>query len=256
MITQIYEIQTPAEAEAMIDLGVNHIGSVVVSKETWRQPLIRETIELVSGSTAKSSLILLYDDPDRISFSLDYYRPDIVHFCETIIDPPDRWEAGCGRLISIQATVRERFPEIAIMRSIPIPPAGSENPVPMMELARYFEPLSDFFLTDTLLVGTQGPCNADQPVNGYVGITGKTCDWDLAAQLVKESYIPVILAGGLSPDNVYEAIGAVLPAGVDSCTMTNAVDIRGRPIRFKKDPEKVGRFISEARRASADLAVS
>ena len=254
MITQIYEIQAPAEAETMIDLGVDHIGSVVVSKDSWRQPLIRETLDLVAESSAKSSLILLYDDPDLISLSLDYYRPDIVHFCETIIDPPDRWEAGCGRLISIQATVRERFPEIAIMRSIPIPPAETKNPVPMMELVRYFEPLSDFFLTDTLLSGTQGVCNAAQPVNGYVGITGKTCDWDLAAQLVRESQIPVILAGGLSPDNVYEAIRAVAPAGVDSCTLTNTVDIEGRPIRFKKDPEKVARFVSETRRASADPA--
>lgn len=256
MITQIYEIQTPGEAEAMIELGVDHIGSVVLSKVDWRQPLIRETIELVAGSAAKSSLILLYEDPDRISFSLDYYRPDIVHFCQTVIDSPDYWEAACGRLISIQATVRERFPEISIMRSIPIVPAGDESPVPVPALARYFEPLSDCFLVDTLLVDENQGAATAQPVNGYVGITGKTCDWDLAAQLVKDSHIPVILAGGLSPDNVYEAIDAVLPAGVDSCTLTNAVDIRGRPIRFQKDREKVGRFVSEARRASADLAVS
>ena len=255
MITQIYEIQTPAEAETVIELGVDHVGSVVVSAAKWRQPLIRETLGLVAGSDSKSSLILLYDDPDLISFSLDYYRPDIVHFCETVIDSVDLWETVCGRLISIQATVRERFPEIAIMRSIPIAPAGVENPVPILTLARHFEPLSDFFLTDTLLLDANGESTAAQPVNGYVGITGQTCDWPLSAQLVAESHIPVILAGGLSPENVYDAIDAVRPAGVDSCTLTNAIDPAGRPVRFKKDPAKVARFLSESRRASVDLNV-
>ena len=37
----------------------------------------------------------------------------------------------------------------------------------------------------------------EQPVKGFVGITGKTCDWDIAADLVKKSRIPVILAGGI-----------------------------------------------------------
>ena len=62
----------------------------------------------------------------------------------------------------------------------------------------------------------------DQPVEGFVGITGKTCDWIAARRLVESSRIPVILAGGLSPENVYEGILAIRPAGVDSCTLTNA----------------------------------
>jgi len=60
--------------------------------------------------------------------------------------------------------------------------------------------------------------------------------------------IPVILAGGLSPENVAAGIGKVRPAGVDTCTATNAVDDLGRPVRFRKDPEKVRRFVAEARR--------
>ncbi len=38
MIVQVYEIQTPHEAEKCIDLGVDHLGSVVLSEEEWRQP--------------------------------------------------------------------------------------------------------------------------------------------------------------------------------------------------------------------------
>ncbi len=91
--------------------------------------------------------------------------------------------------------------------------------------------------------------NADQPVAGYVGITGEVCDWDLAAALVEASRIPVILAGGISPENVFDAVGRVKPAGIDSCTQTNARDIRGRPIRFRKDFDRVRRLLDEVRRA-------
>jgi len=67
--------------------------------------------------------------------------------------------------------------------------------------------------------------------------------------LVKASSIPVILAGGLSPDNVLEGILQVNPAGVDSCTMTNRLDAEGRNIRFEKDMEKIKRFVNEVKRA-------
>ena len=68
----------------------------------------------------------------------------------------------------------------------------------------------------------------------------------LLVQLVRQSRIPVILAGGISPDNVQEAIRQVRPFGVDSCTQTNAVDKHGKPIRFKKDYEKVRLLIQAA----------
>ncbi|MGM0453036.1 MAG: phosphoribosylanthranilate isomerase [Thermodesulfobacteriota bacterium] len=253
MIVQIYEIQTPAEAEAMLSLGVDHIGSVVTDAQNWRRPEIRETIAAVTGARAVSSLILLFNDVDKISAALDYYRPDIVHFCQSVTaDNPD-WEAWCGKLISLQATVRQRFSEMAIMRSVPIAPAGKQNPVHMMTFARYFEPLTDYFLTDTCRV--EGGCAGDtaQPVDGYIGITGQTCDWQMAAELVKQSTIPVILAGGLSPENVYDGIIGTRPAGVDSCTRTNAEDAEGQPIRFRKDPDKVARFVAEAKRAASEI---
>ena len=83
---------------------------------------------------------------------------------------------------------------------------------------------------------------------GYIGITGTICDWDLAKRLVDQSRIPVILAGGLSPENVYQALTAVFPAGADSCTHTNRVDAHGNPIRFHKDFNRVKAFVEEVRR--------
>ncbi|MEA3279511.1 MAG: hypothetical protein U9Q38_02780, partial [Thermodesulfobacteriota bacterium] len=221
--------------------------SVVVSREKWKHLLIRDTINLIDSSTSKSSLILLFNDPDTVFRALDYYQPDIVHFCESLID-----NGGISRicvdLLDLQKHVKDKFPEIKIMRSVPISEPDIDI-VPSIELARIFEPASDYFLTDTLLVKKSGNFIGCQPVKGFVGITGQTCDWNTAAKLVESSSIPVILAGGITPDNVYDGIMHVHPAGVDSCTGTNAIDRKGRAIRFKKDFDRVKQFVEDARRA-------
>jgi phosphoribosylanthranilate isomerase len=246
MIIQIYEIQDPTEAEMLIALGVDHIGSVLVSATDWKVPMVKETLEFVQSTSAQSSLIPLFNTPDAVLRALDYYQPDIVHFCEALTDRPDVG-AYCRQLIQLQQNVKKRFPHIGIMRSIPIMVSGGANSVPTLEFGRWFEPFTDFFLTDTILVNASGNADDWQPVQGFVGITGQTCNWDTAAELVAASRIPVILAGGISPANVSQGIFRVRPAGVDSCTLTNAMDENGTPIRFKKDPQKVKQLVEAVR---------
>lgn len=48
-----------------------------------------------------------------------------------------------------------------------------------------------------------------------VGGTGQTCDWNKAKSLVQSLEAPILLAGGLTPGNVAEAIRTVRPWGVD-----------------------------------------
>jgi len=56
----------------------------------------------------------------------------------------------------------------------------------------------------------------DAARSGQSGGLGVAMDWEAAAQLVEAAgEFPILLAGGLSPDNVAEAIGRVRPAGVD-----------------------------------------
>jgi phosphoribosylanthranilate isomerase len=240
MLVQIYEIQTPEEAETCIALGVDHVGSVLLSEEEWRQPLLREVIRLTEGTGAKSSLIPLFHREETLYRTLEYYDPHFIHFCASLTDDcgsPLNLEA----MISLQVHIRERFPGVRIIRSIPVPPEGMAPHLPILSLAGALEPVSDLFLIDTWL--------GREPVEGYIGITGRPADLRRAAELVRESRIPVILAGGLSPENVYDALLKVRPAGADSCTHTNEVDSRGRPIRFRKDFQKVERFVREVRRA-------
>jgi phosphoribosylanthranilate isomerase len=254
MIVQIYEIQTPREADAIMALGVDHVGSVLLDEQKWANETLKSTIELVQKSGRKSSLIPLFRSADSISRVADYYRPDILHFCETLPAFPDD-ERMLGALLDCQETIQQRFPQIDLMRSVPIGGAGQAQFYPSLALAAAFEPISDWFLTDTLLGATANAVSEEQPVNGFVGITGKTCDWTVAGQLVANSSIPVILAGGIGPGNVESAILEVKPAGVDSCTLTNAVAEGGEPIRFQKDLQKIDAMVSAARRAAAQLAV-
>jgi phosphoribosylanthranilate isomerase len=242
---QIYEIQNSWEAEAVIELGVDRIGSVILSEQRWKVPAIKEAIRFSNGAGVKHSLIPLFNTEGVLLRTIEYYQPDIIHFCESLTHDDGHmmpWEA----LIERQCRVREQFPSIAIMRSVPIPAPDSNQRIPTLEIVKRFEAVSDYFLIDTWL--------GKEPVEGYLGITGRPCDWRAARRLVESSYTPVVLAGGLSPENVYEGVMAVEPFGVDSCTKTNAEGSDGRPVRFKKDYQKVKAFVAEVRRAEKDLS--
>jgi phosphoribosylanthranilate isomerase len=56
----------------------------------------------------------------------------------------------------------------------------------------------------------------DTAIKGQSGGTGQISDWDAAARIVMKSPLPILLAGGISPENVAEALATVRPAGVDA----------------------------------------
>jgi phosphoribosylanthranilate isomerase len=78
----------------------------------------------------------------------------------------------------------------------------------------------------------------DAAVPGLYGGTGAKADWEVAA-ILSDIY-PVMLAGGLTPSNVADAITAVRPTGVDV-----ASGVESEP--GIKDPAKVRTFIEEAK---------
>lgn len=75
--------------------------------------------------------------------------------------------------------------------------------------------------------------------NGMLGGTGSTHDWNLSAEAARNIKAPVILAGGLNPSNVADAITKVRPYAVD---VSSGVETDGR-----KDPEKVDAFVRAVR---------
>ncbi|MGV8059565.1 MAG: hypothetical protein AB2L12_16325 [Smithellaceae bacterium] len=257
-IIQIYEVQEPKEAEALVALGIDHIGSVLISGDQWKRPAIRQTIQIIQNAGAKSGLIPLSKDPMKIFQALDYYQPDFIHFCEALSPFPGDQVIilrECDALLKLQLDVKKMFPQIKIMRSLSVPQPGiakkDDVQKNILRIAELFAPFSDYFLIDTLIGGQDD--QSSQPVAGFVGITGVVCDWKIAGAIISWSPIPVILAGGISGQNVYDAIIGLQPAGVDSCTQTNVVDKNGSPLRFKKDLDKVRCLVSEVRRADEFL---
>jgi phosphoribosylanthranilate isomerase len=77
------------------------------------------------------------------------------------------------------------------------------------------------------------------PGDVQIGALGVTHSWEIDRKIVESVRIPVIIAGGLGPDNVIDAIRKVRPAGVDSKTKTDKDDES-----HTKDFQKVKRFIA------------
>lgn len=206
----------------MVDLGVDHVGFVageygLVPRELSFEQA-RKIVEALPAHVTSSALTMA-TSPDEILRMASLIRPAIVHIST------DPFEVD----LAAMATLRQHLPpQIRLMKAIPV---GDDSSV---TLAQQFAPVLDILLLDTKVVGMPG-----------VGATGVTHDWQVSRQIVQRVDKPVILAGGLTPKNVAEAIAAVRPWGVDSNTGTNLSGDLGT-----KDFAKVQDFVRQAKGAS------
>lgn len=213
MIVQIYETTSPDEARKMAEMGVDHIGVLVGKGKYPRELSIEEAkmiFQLVPPKT-KKVVLSLSNDSGEISEIIEQLNLNILHLGinEEILSLPKVKE------------IREKYPTLKIMRSIAV--INEES----IKLAKEYEELVDYLLLDTY--------------KSQLGATGEIHNWDISIKIVNSVKIPVILAGGLGPDNVAEAIEKVKPAGVDSKTKTDKAGSN------KKDLDKVKEFVRIAK---------
>src|SRR5947209_11991488 len=215
MLTQIYEVSTPAEARAISEIGVDHIGVLVGDGKFPREvpPEQAATVAAAIVPPSKFSALFLTADIDRIEHSARQLRPAIVHL------------GAAPELISPQqvAMLKMKMPGVLVMRSVPVIDQES------IEIANSYDGIADFLLLDS-----------HRPSDPQIGALGITHDWSISRRIVQHILSPVILAGGLGPENVAEAICIVRPAGVDSKTRT---DRNGSHV---KDIDRVRRFDNAA----------
>lgn len=221
MKVQIYTMQSSDEARAVAALGVDHLG---VTPARCGLPgeidyaAARAICEAVRGLVI--SVALSVDtSPDAVVDMVRAVQPDILHLCGPAGSlPPEEVRQ-----------LRERLPGVPVMQAVAV--TGPEA----IETALAYEPVIDYLIVDSQAAHIGG-----------IGAAGVTHDWAISREIVRRVRVPVILAGGLSPDNVAEAIRAVRPWGVDSLTHTNTPLPGGR---FRKDLDRVRRFAQAARGA-------
>ena len=220
-IVQIFEVTSAAEAEALAQLGVSHIGVLVGKGKFPREQSFEATCSIFAAVpiAAKKVALSLSDSLAELTEVVANTQPDILHigtWPEAI--PP--WEA---------AKLRVWFPTLKIMRTVPV---RSERDI---GVALAYDGIADYLLLDT--------CKSGDP---SIGATGCTHDWSLSRKIVEACRVPVILAGGIGPENAWEAIRIVNPAGVDSKTRTD--NTTGEA----KDLEKVRAMVEAVRRADTE----
>jgi phosphoribosylanthranilate isomerase len=216
---QIYTMQTPEEARVIAALGVDHIGVTPASRGLPGEidfATARAIFDALPDTAVKVALSV-EEDTDAIIAMARATQPDILHLCaEFGAVPPDAIRA-----------LRAQIPGVAIMQAIPV--GGPEA----IDYARDYAPAADYLILDSYTPAVTG-----------IGASGHTHDWSISRAIVEQVTSPVILAGGLSPDNVADAIRAVRPWGVDSLTHTNHVRPDGT---FRKDIKRVQRFVAAVR---------
>jgi phosphoribosylanthranilate isomerase len=219
MKTQIYTMQSVDETMAVIAQGVDNVGitpSNIGLPGEVDYATARAIVEAV-GDSAVTVALSVESSLDSIEIMIQAVCPDILHICglENTILPE-------GVL-----ALRERLPDLPIMQAVSVSGSGS------LDTALAYEEVADYLILDT-----------QSPEIVGIGASGETHDWKISRKLVQQVKIPVILAGGLSPENVAEAIRIVQPWGVDSLTHTNRLLPDGS---FRKDLERVRQFVTAAK---------
>jgi phosphoribosylanthranilate isomerase len=216
VFVQVYGITTTEDAAEVDRLRPDSVGVVLdEGVPTW---------DSVDADTARAIVtalphvrvvaLSLSTEPDRILATFKTIGPDIVHLARA--DAID--DATLQR-------IRAKIEPAQLMLTVPVDGPDA------IDVARRLSEVGDCLLLDT-----------KHPDTGVVGASGHTHDWSVSADIVNTLDIPVVLAGGLGPENVRDAISAVRPFGVDSETRTSLESDRRR-----KDIAKVESFISLAR---------
>jgi phosphoribosylanthranilate isomerase len=217
MLVQIYETTSPDEARALAELGVDHIGILVGDGSFPREQSIDRARRIFSAISppSKGVALLLSADTKLIERIVSELKPAILHL-------------GAASELLTPAAVRQlkkRHGAVTLMRSIPVVDEKS------VAVARSYDGIADTLLLDS-----------HRPGDVQIGGLGVTHIWQIDRAIVESVGIPVIIAGGLGPDNVIDAITAVRPAGVDSKTKTDKDNGS-----HTKDLQKVKRFVDRAK---------
>ncbi len=220
MFTQIYSIQTVEEALGCVEAGADRVG-VLVGVPGGKFPCAiheeeaAKIFEALKGKAVRV-LISVADNERDILDQTRRLQPDVLHLCANFTGSPE-----------FREKMRKEVPDVLLMEAVGI---VDETAVEDAEKKAEY---ADLLILDSVSKVVPG-----------VGAAGVTHDWGIDRKIVETVKIPVILAGGLGPENVEDAILAVRPAGVDSLTKTSVCE---NGVLVRKDLDKVREFCRRAK---------
>jgi phosphoribosylanthranilate isomerase len=217
VLVQIYGLTTPEDAHTVNALRPDHVGVVLDEGfDAWDSVDAGTARDIVSELTDVVVVALsLAVERDQILRTVDTLRPGILHLARAANDLTE----------DALASLCSEIAPVGLMVTVAVTDRHA------ISTAERLSTVADFLLLDSA-----------NPDTGKVGASGHVHDWSLSRTIVESSPKPCILAGGLGPANVAQAIEAVAPFGVDSETRTSLDQDRRR-----KDPDRVRRFIERAR---------
>ncbi len=208
------------EAELIAECGFNYLGIPLrldIHKPDLSEKHAKQLVSNVTG-LIKPVLITYISDAGEIIELADFLNIRVIQL------------HGSVNPFEVEK-IKVYRPDLTIIKSIIIGDSLKFNP--FNSLIKY-SAIVDAFITDTY-----------DKMTGTSGATGKTHNWGISREIVLSTNIPVMLAGGLTPENISEAISFVQPWGVDS--HTGLEDFYGR-----KNQLKMLSFVRNAKAAFAE----
>lgn len=215
-ITSIHDARLAADA------GADYAGVLVDVTVSPRTRTAAEAVEIASQSPIPTVLLLYNRTTSDIQTVVSQVQPSAVQLLGQ--ESPQQVEA-------LTNTMACQF-----WKSVYLPAGRPENvdiPAVRAEMQAYRDAGADFLLFDSVDLSGEKP---------RYGGTGKTCDWNVAAELIAESPLPVFFAGGIRPENVKAAIETIRPHGIDLCSGVEAS-------KGIKDPSKLKRLMEQVEQA-------
>jgi phosphoribosylanthranilate isomerase len=210
MKVKICGIKSEQDLVMALNAGADAVGFITeVPVDSPRKISLAEASRLISKVPVfvASVLVIMPENAEQAVHMIQTARPAAVQIHNTL---------GISELKMIKET------GVKLIKTIPV----SADTGTLIKQVRELHGIADAVLLDTVLDGNSGG-------------TGVPHNWKVSSGIVLHSGMPVILAGGLKPENVTDAIRTVRPYAVDTAS---GVETDGR-----KDEKKVMAFIKNAR---------
>jgi phosphoribosylanthranilate isomerase len=216
-ITSIHDARLAADA------GADYIGVLVDVAISERTRTAAQAAEIATESPIPTVILLYNRSTSNIQEIVSQVQPFAVQLL--------------GQESPQQVEKLTRTGACEFWKSVYLPAGSPKNvdiPAVREEMQAYRDAGADFLLFDSVDMSLEKP---------RYGGTGKTCDWNVAAELIAESPLPVFFAGGIRPENVKAAIETIRPHGIDLCSGVEAS-------KGIKDPSKVEWLMEQVEQAN------